>query len=204
MGCWDGSVQDPCHRVWTILSLEDWNRAKKAKVIQGNPATVSDPRLGPAFAWLQDEMQKRLGDEYKGGRPVISWLSPKPDLNQPTYLPPGTRAVCVECLVPKYRTIVFSKDGWAMVKSQWYVPLNEADGESFENSIANLVRFEDYQADTQQRIIDSWQRIFDLEVIRQGGYFDGRLIYAAAEEISMSEVVADGRGGAAVQHFISK
>lgn len=75
--------------------------------------------------------------------------------------------------VPKNQVIYFDEDKWDYVLNRMYLPKDEADQIAYQKHIEQLGakegndffqgRFKMYYPEERQKIIDSWQRVFEIE-----------------------------------------
>jgi len=124
-------------------------------------------------------MERRIGPRPKPGiYPLWAWYQwrdathRKPDLRSSGHLAPGTRGVRLACEIPADQILLSDFMPWHHVLTYSYYSLSEAEDDAFESELAlhGLARgsvSEGPYSDLvyHQRILDSWERIFDLNIV---------------------------------------
>jgi hypothetical protein len=163
--------------LWTIQDTGAWERSKRAGVLKAD-ARRADRWFGPAYHWMADQMRARIGLPPGGQKlPIWAWLRwagnrGRPDLRATGHLPRGTRGGRIE-FQPDEPVLLSDFDLWHFVLNYWYLPTSEEDGERFEADLARRgLSF--YQtkplpdALLHRAILESWERIFDLDWTAEG------------------------------------
>ena len=123
-----------------------------------------------AYSWMRKQMLERLGPSpFSGAWPVWAWykwegdLRPKPGLRAAGHLPPKEKGVRLELEVEESDVLHSDFDLWHYVLNYWsleddrkFERLLEKKGISFYRS--KPLPHPKYH----QRIVKSWDRIFDL------------------------------------------
>lgn len=160
-------------KLWTIHPVEVWEWLQQQGFYRGAKELVYEDFLD-SYDWFIIEMEKRLGPRpEKESYPVWAWkqwngVHIRPDLRFSSFLEKGTRGVRLEIDIPDEQVVLSDFDKWHYVLNYWYLEENEEDGELFDKEIKK--RGLDYYQQKplpdpyyHQKIVDSWQRIFDIE-----------------------------------------
>lgn len=157
--------------LWTIQHIDAWETAERAGVLRASPEhtqanhRVTADLFGPAYQWLIEEMQRRVGEPPPGVTyPVWAWAQcgsrgAKPNLTEPGHLAPETRGVCIEFELPPERVLLSDFDLWHFVFGQdTYIPSSLEEMELLDEWEVT-----DRDVYTAAEIRASWNRIFDLD-----------------------------------------
>jgi len=148
-------------RLWTIQSHDAWENFNKTGALRADGRRVQRHDLD-SYRWMMEQMQRRL-PVYRGRFPVWAWYKPKPDLRGTGFLPPGVKGFRIEFVVPAARVLLSDFNSWHHVLNGWYLPLTRDEAEEWfrlDNTSFN-------QAVTRKRLLDSWERIFDLTLLHR-------------------------------------
>lgn len=161
-------------QLWTIKSLAAW-KAFESGDFQVTPERI-DPVFVKAYDWLIEKMCERIGPPPIGVRyPVWAWYQyngeqqQRPDLRARGHLAKGEEGVRVSLSIPKDRVLLSDFTLWgSLVVNDVYIGASESDEIIFEERLkaAGIKEFRSSEiSDTEvrQKIIDSWDRIFDLD-----------------------------------------
>jgi len=166
--------------VWTIQSYQVWEKLQQDGLLYGpGPDLIG---LGDeswewriAYEWIAEQMERRIGKRPKPDMyPLWAWYQwrdathRKPDLRSPDHLAPGTRGVRLACEIPNDQILLSDFMLWHHALNYGYLSLSQAEEEAFEAELALrgvIHTYEEPLSDpiSHQKILDSWQRIFDLE-----------------------------------------
>jgi hypothetical protein len=168
-------------RAWTIQSREAWENFSKSGVLRADGRRVSRHHHD-SYRWMMEQMRRRL-PFYRGRFPVWAWYRPKPDLRGTGFLPPGWQGVRLEFVVPTSRVLFSDFASWHHVLNGWYLPLCRAEAEEWEQaSGTGGTAF-------RQRLLDSWERIFDLPLLERSELTSPvTCVQAVLEEVFLGEV----------------
>lgn len=202
-------------KLWTIQSEEAYQLLQKNGFLRGDRSCIMEKTFIPAYDWLVGEMSKRVGtppdDE---SYPIWAWYQwegkrKRRDLRRGGYAERGTPLVQLTIEIPDESVLLSDFDEWTYPLSFWYLPLTEQENKEFEaeyekdgfdfQDMINL-RISDRRMEKyHERIIQSWQRIFDIwkEATYSGYPLDQKSIQATFWELRIDQVLK-------VEHFIAK
>lgn len=159
--------------LWTIQAVDAWKKFQQSGVLSGKRQYV-DPYFLDAYQWLVEQMKTRIGPQPESDAfPIWAWYQwegrkKKPDLRSGGYLPKGEWGVSIEFEVCDKRVLLSDFDLWHYVLNYWYLPRSLAEGDRFEAELAE--RGLSFYASKplpdinyHRQIVESWQRIFDLD-----------------------------------------
>jgi hypothetical protein len=175
-------------RLWTIQRHEAWEVLRDSGVLRADGRRIWR-EFRPAYRWLICQMHLRLGSPAVRP-PIWAWRRPKPDLRHGGHLPPGSRGVRIEFVIPVARVLLFSFDAWHAVLNGWYLSLTEAEEGRWEERIRKWSADRNrLPSDLQAEMEASWERVFDLPALDKSGWVGPvRCIQAVLEEIRLEEV----------------
>lgn len=180
---------DEMIRLWTIQTQAKWERAQKFGWLSGDGRfVIRDFR--PAYRWMREQLRQRCKPCQGLSYPIWAWYAPKPDLRMSSHLPRGTEGVRIEFMALKQRVLLSDFQAWHAVLMNTEVSLSEEEQEAFyrrkEDAEGDFGMTARHNALTQQ----SWERIFDLELLRTTGYWgDGTMIQATLETVLLRDIV---------------
>lgn len=172
--------------LWTIQDYRAWEIAQQAGVLRADAAYVEADELASmsilAYRWLVEQMEQRIGPGPPGvDFPIWAWYQwrndrqRRPDLRSSAHLQRGQKGVRIEFEIKDQQLLLSDFDLWHSALNYWYLPLNEQDDLAFEAelethglSLYEMKPLPDVAY--HQRILDSWQRIFDLDWCDETGY----------------------------------
>jgi small-conductance mechanosensitive channel len=160
-------------KLWTIQPIEVWELLQQQGFYRGAKEYVYEDFLS-SYDWLIGEMEKRLGQRpEQESYPVWAWkhwngLYVRPDLRFSGHLEKGTRGVRLEIDIPDEQVVLSEFGKWHYVLNYWYLAETDQDWEAFNKEInkrgLNYFRQKPLPDPYyHQKIVDSWQRIFDIE-----------------------------------------
>lgn len=162
--------------VWSIQEESFFEKLRKEKIVYGDYRRVSlSDRI--YYRWMSKQMYKRgVAKDYKKA-PIWAWYvyenkeKRRPDLRHSQLLPEKARGIRIELEVPDRYCLLSQFEMWTYVLSNNYIP---SDFDEFERIEANRRN----GSLTQDMIIESWDRIFDLKFGKTGYWkpFDQREI----------------------------
>lgn len=146
---------------------------------------------------MADQMRLRLYPPHYRF-PLWGWYNwegkecPKPDLRASGHLPKGANGVRIEFEIPEDRVLLSDFDAWHFVLNRWFLFLYEQEGKDFIEELerAGIRQRWPYQEPFHSRIINSWQRIFDLEAgaPEWRGTLSKNCIQATFWELKLSQI----------------
>jgi hypothetical protein len=167
--------------VWTIQSLQVWEKLQQDGLIYGPGPNlirwVGDWKGQAAYEWMAEQMERRIGKRPKPDRyPLWAWSQwkdathRKPDLRSSGHLASGVRGVRLACEIPNDQILLSDFQRWHLALNYSYLSLSQAEEEAFETELAlcGLAYMRSGPLSDpvfHQRVLDSWQRIFDLELV---------------------------------------
>ena len=159
--------------LWAIQTEEAWSELQTHGVLRATRKDIEEDFFH-AYEWMVDQMAKRLPMRPGQDRfPLWAWYQwqneerRKPDLRSGGYMPKDQKGVRIEFEYPDQSALLSDFGLWHYVLNYWYLPESEADGEAFEAELtaAGLSLFTQKpvpDAGFHKRIVQSWDRIFDL------------------------------------------
>jgi len=187
-------------RLWTIQTKEIWARAEESGVLEFNELHIDDDKaidrwLRPAYDWMVGQLEQRVRNYPRNKYPIWAWYHPKPDLRRSGHLSRGTSGVRVEFIVSSDRVLLSDFEVWHAVLNCWYLSLSEEESENWDNRCERAgikIGWENWPppAPFKEEIMRSWERIFDLEVLKTHlELTSGETIQACIEKVYTDEVV---------------
>lgn len=176
--------------LWTIQALAGWQRAEQQGVLRADESRVFH-LWHRAFRWMAEQMTRRV-PAHHGGYPVWAWYyaDTVPD---PAGLSPGGQAgVCVEFRAPRSEVLLSSFDAWHSVVNDWYLSLDDAEEEDWVRRYPDEADPNRRSAECQAEIERSWERVFDLELLKRSPHWADRsaVVQAAVPEVRLDQVVS--------------
>lgn len=162
--------------LWTIQPLERYEQLLKTGSICGEEPFI-EPIFLDSYHWMLQKMEERIGKQpFSDCYPVWAWYQyngvhkKKPDLPHNCLLPKGTKGVCIEISKNENEVLLSDFVLWHSALNKFFIGINEEDGLAFEVALDKLEEqgIEPYKFDKlprvfQQKMIESWDKIFDLE-----------------------------------------
>ena len=139
------------------------------------------------YKWMAKQMTERIGTDQQKC-PTFAWYKyfekhRKPDLRQSCHLPPGIPGIRVELEIDEEKILLSQFEMWNSILNRDYISENERDNQKY----CELV---DTGKGTNKMIVDSWDRIFDLQFgdWRWWGERSERGIQACIGSVSIEQV----------------
>jgi len=187
-------------RLWTIQTKEIWARAEESGELEFNELHIDDDKaidrwLRPAYDWMVGQLERRLKNYPHNEYPIWAWYHPKPDLRRSGHLPRGTSGVRVEFIVSSNRVLISDFEAWHAVLNCWYLSLSEGESDNWDNRCERAgiqIGWENWPPPSplKEEIMRSWERIFDLELLKKHlELTSGETIQACIEKVYTDEVV---------------
>ncbi|GHO80287.1 hypothetical protein KSD_80580 [Ktedonobacter sp. SOSP1-85] len=196
--------------IWTIQSLQVWEKLQQDGFIYGpgpdliNRVTESW-QWQTAYQWMAEQMERCIGKRPKPNiSPLWAWFQwrdvthRKPDLRSSGHLAPGTKGVRLACEIPDDQMLLSDFLLWHHALNYGYLSLSQAEEEAFEAELAAdgltympLGPLSDPVF--HQRILESWQRIFDLDGVGHPDWLgnqtrDEKAIQATFWQLSLDQI----------------
>jgi len=186
--------------LWTIQPKETWARAEESGVLECNELHVDadkaiDSWFRPAYDWMVGQLDQRVKNYPCHKYPIWAWFHPKPDLRRSGHLPRGTSGVRVEFLVSSDRVLLSDFEAWHAVLNCWYLSLSEEENDNWDIRCKRAgikIGWENWPLPSpfKEEITRSWERIFDLELLKKHSeWIGGEAVQACIEKIYTDEVV---------------
>ena len=192
--------------LWTIQTEEFFEKLQQQKII-----ITEKPPVETNFKWSYDWLKTKMNI---ANYPIWAWYQyegqrKRRDLRFGSYAKRGTKLVQLHINIDADQVLLSDFDLFHYVLNYWYLPADDADDVRFEALCANKnISFHDLQNfenvspdinDLRQKIVNSWDRIFDLEKEDDDiyGKNNQKSIQATFSELSINQVIK-------VEHFIAK
>lgn len=172
--------------LWTIQNKNAWEEAEQKGVLKVNEAYAWEYFHQP-YRWLVGQMERRIQD-YEGGYPVWAWPNDeKPDLRRAGLLEPGAPGVRIGFNANPKDVLLSDLDAWHSVLSGHYLDITKYDTKYGYHSVWNGT--DEDQARTGD-IIKSWERIFDLEALKQHDDNGEQTLQATIGSVALNQVIS--------------
>ncbi len=166
--------------LWTIQNYEVWEELQKTGKFCPKLDYVEDIFI-PSYKWLIEQMEMRLKNKpLNAETPLWAWYQwnnekkKKPDLRYKRHLPYGSKGILLTCDIADDQVLLSDFHLWHYVLNYWYLPLNKDDAELFEKDLINQGLTPNMKPIPEKvyhkRIVESWERIFDLALEDNEGY----------------------------------
>jgi hypothetical protein len=165
--------------LWTIQTEETWAHAEKSGVLECNELHIDadkeiDSWLRPAYDWMVGQLEQQVKNYPHKKYPIWAWYHPKQDLRRSGHLPRGTSGVRVEFLVSSDRVLLSDFEAWHAVLNCWYLSLSDEESDNWDNRCERAgiqIGWENWPLPSpfKEEILRSWERIFDLELLKTHG-----------------------------------
>lgn len=183
-------------QLWTIQTKEAWEYAKKSGVLDCNRVAKReiDEYYYPAYDWMSTQLEKRIKDYPYDKYPIWGWSYPKPDLRLGGHLPRGTQGVRIEFLVDYDKVLLSSFEAWHFVLNCWYLSLSEEESNNWDKRVEKAEIKIDWKnwpprEPFWEEILKSWERIFDLKLLKHSNWVGCQDIQACVEKIDIKEII---------------
>ncbi len=153
-------------RLWMICPI------KVYEVLESRGRLTADGRridpsvqMQDAYSWMAEQMRRRVGPPPPGVTyPLWAWARweridrAKPDLRSVRHMEGPGKHVRLELEVPVSRVLLSDFEAWHAVLNNWYLSWSEAEDDAFHKRHETSSK-----ASYRAEIIESWDRIFDIE-----------------------------------------
>ena len=159
-------------QLWTVQKEGAWEQAQQTKTLKADGRRVPS-YFRPPYKWLIGQMCQRV-TSYQGGYPVWAYPEQKPDLRQRQFSP-GERGVRVGFIARVEDVLISDFDAWHAVLGGHYLSIDEKDDEMFNAEREFFSVWRDAVDDPKhaRKIVESWERIFELELLRSAPEWHG-------------------------------
>lgn len=176
-------------RLWTLQPLTIWHELQRHEQLCVDPALVEQEFLS-CYRWMKQQMARRLPHDT-GHYPWWAYPGEKPDLRSWYGWFSERQAVRIELQLASHKVLISDYEAWHCVLNSWPLPLSpNADAED-EELTPSGVHLLDCPSPTprQCKVIESWEHIFDLQLLAANGWAANSL-QACFEELRLKDVVA--------------
>jgi hypothetical protein len=185
--------------LWTIQRPPVWHQLQATGIFRAT-AEYAMPGCEAAYAWMREQMVKRIGPPPEPGVfPIWAWsqyhgsAKQRPDLRCGGHLPRGERGVRIEVECAPETALLSDFVLWHRVLGHLHVAASWAEDEAFDAELrASGVWHDDCASrpDFVARIRASWERIFDLEWYVEGlaSEPEDRMIQACLWQLRVEQV----------------
>ncbi len=119
-------------------------------------------------------MEQRISPKpFDDALPIWAWYhyynsrKKKTDLRNSGLLQKGQKGVRIELKKRKSEVLLSDFDLWHIPLMYCYIPDDDSDDKAFDNLLdaygVDFIDKEKYPKEIQQKVIDSWQKIFDMD-----------------------------------------
>ena len=182
-------------RLWTIqpLAVDEIIRKNGYYVcdISKSPYSLACESFKKAYDWMNEQMEKRIGPMPEDVTyPIWAWHSwdfkhVKPDLRR-TEFRVIEDSIMYEVELPSSDVLLSDFDNWHYVLNDWYLSStwNEKDWENEEAWFDSLPQ--DIQ---KQKMLESWERIFDIEPYETDFAAKGKFVQATFWKLREKDII---------------
>lgn len=201
--------------LWTIQNADAYENMKKVGVLRANDNYIFMDFNPTAYHWMANKLEAKCPKpDCKMQYPVWAWYMKdgkrkRRDLRCAGYGKRGEEMVQITIEVPNNQVLLSDFDAFHFVLSDLYLPTSEEDSLRFESDLKNdsftwgdLQLGEtdnDLKKTYREKVVDSWEKIFDLE--REDDYvfcdIQHKSIQAVMWQVTMEQVLK-------VEHFKAK
>lgn len=178
--------------LWIILSQEDYDLLLRDGVYRITEADEELKYWGPAYDWLNGEMEKRVGPAPEGTvMPVCGWLrweaeKPRPDLRwvRWNWYPCGQH-VLLQADVPEEQVVCMDAGCWTSVLNGWLITDSEEESDRLKDAFERLP-----EAEQKKMLLhENWRRAFDIEYAGEDDWRDkGNEVEAVFWELRKEQI----------------
>lgn len=188
--------------LWTIQDINGWNELNDNEILCANEDFIN-PEWKSGYDWMKKQMEKRIGlPKNKNQYPIWAWYQyfdskkMKPDLRHSSHLPTGTEGVRIEFTKDESEILLSDFNLWHNPHSyKDFIGNNEDEALIFERNLIDLglenERFDTYPISIKNKIIKSWDKIFNMEF--EDEYythpFSDKMIQATFWDLRLDEIV---------------
>jgi hypothetical protein len=184
--------------VWTIHRTSVWLDMQKTGILRC-PPDYDHEHFGPAYNWMAEQMQKRIGPPPDGVKwPVWVWYQygngprRRPDLRGIRHTWATGDMVMMECDIQVDQLLLSHFHAWHSVLGDWHLPISQQEYDAYKHDCPD---WRDANGDCPERRRQSWGRIFDIDCEDTPPYegwfdepFEKRIIQGTLWEIRLDQV----------------
>ena len=184
-------------QLWTIQPKEIWDIICKNGVYRCNPEKCEflqmekdDPKFGPAYHWLVDQMEKRIGGKPEGVQlPVWAWYQfvgkHYVDLRKERWEcgTDGERMVCMSIEIPEEQVLLSDFGMWHFVLNRWPISDSEEEAKCIDEYLEHTEKDE-----ADAFLNENWEHIFDITPFENEWTSRGNDIQATFWELKRENV----------------
>ncbi len=191
--------------LWTIQSERAYEIARSKGILRADWEHIFFDENPEAYLWMADRLEEKSRRPSESIRtPVWAWFQwegkrKRRDLRCSGYSERGKSMVQLTIEVPDQRVLLSDFDYFHMVLMNMYVPVSEEDDKNFDKEIEGTgLSYNDLFQEIgdlemkfifRNKIIQSWNRIFDLENVATGYNSSiGQSIQAVMWEVHLDEI----------------
>ena len=119
------------------------------------------------YRWFRRQSEGLIDQPEKAEVPI--WLATSPEQTPP--IREGIDSVIFELEVPQEDVIIMDTVKWDHIVNYWYIPKDKADAKKHQEQLdkyniksESSIYREDFYPQLKQKIIDSWDRLFDSSI----------------------------------------
>ena len=175
-------------QLWTVQKEAAWDHAQQTGILKADGRRVPQYFRLP-YRWLIGQMCQRVAS-YKGGYPVWAYPEQKPDLRQSQFSP-GVKGVRIGFVAEPVDILISDFDAWHAVLGGHYLSTDEEDEVTFNAGREFFSVWRDGESDPEHasKIVESWERIFDLELLRSApGWYGAGELQATLGAVTLEQV----------------
>lgn len=180
-------------KLWTIQTQTAWNSFQEKGCHHGSYEHFEKEIFLDGYNWMKEQLAKETGTN-KECYPVWVWTK-RPDLRRAAHLPKGEKGVLIELELNEEDVLFSDFELWHYVLNYWHIPNSMEESDKFDEELESKgIEFhqkpkpEPYHS----MIIDSWQKIFDLDWYVEGiaDKREDKIIQGVTWEIELNQVVS--------------
>jgi len=159
-------------RLWTIQTIDFYEELNENKIITVKQS-YTEKNFIDSYNWMIEKMVQKIGNRSENNFPIWAWYQyqskqkRKPDLRHSVFFPKGTKGVRIEIEKDQKDVVLSDFELWHYPLNKWFIGENEKSAIAFENEISKLglnqFKFDSYPQKIKLKIIESWDKIFDLK-----------------------------------------
>lgn len=198
--------------LWTIQHEEAYQVLAKTGVLHANEQHLM---FEEEYEWMAEQMKQKLGNPPKGVHyPMWAWYQwegkrKRRDLRCGGYEKRGTPMVQITFEIEPEKVLLSDFDEWGRILNYGYLSVDEQDDGRFDAEVkvsgyqhcdlSELSIQEHTMLQLREKVIQSWQRVFDLQRHTPGWDYapEEKSIQATFWELRMEQVRK-------VEHFLAK
>jgi hypothetical protein len=149
--------------------MRAWDQLQRQGVLRGDGRRVA-ACYRYAYRWMADQMRLRL-PPHCAKFPLWGWYQwqgakqCRPDLRASGHLAKGQPGVRIELELPEDTVLLSDFNGWHSVLNRHFLSISEQEDDAFGRELerAGVEWRWPYPEPFHDRVVSSWQRIFDVE-----------------------------------------